>query len=65
MEMAQMTEQMMDRVKELVHENRRITIREVANMLGIFIWVSSEHSERQSEYLSHCRQIRAPPTTWR
>jgi phage antirepressor YoqD-like protein len=29
------TDENVDRVQELVHENRRITVREVAKMLGI------------------------------
>jgi hypothetical protein len=33
------TDENVDRVKELVHENIRITTREVANMLEISFWL--------------------------
>jgi len=35
-----------DYMKEFILLNKRITICEVTNMLGDFIWVSSENYER-------------------
>jgi len=50
-----------DLLKELVPENRKITICEVANMLGINL-NSSEHSERQLRCVVVLHQMCALPT---
>jgi hypothetical protein len=44
--LASRTEEIVDQVKELGLENRRIAICEVVNMLGNFFWVGSDYFER-------------------
>jgi hypothetical protein len=48
-------------IKDLVHDNRHITIRELANKLGL-IWIMPEHFGTRSEDAMDCSEIRALST---